>query len=75
MSNENVTLHIAVLNALTNLTTLEESHDVIIVHINTLGEVLQKCKILQIKVKKFVAIYTLKNLYCSIATLYLKIII
>ncbi|XP_065674626.1 armadillo repeat-containing protein 10 isoform X2 [Hydra vulgaris] len=51
MNNKTVTLHIAVLNSLTNLTTLEENHEFIVVHINTFCEILQKCKILQIKIQ------------------------
>lgn len=50
MNESSVSLFAAVLNALTNLTTLNDSHQDILKHIHVLCELLQECDVVQIKV-------------------------
>lgn len=51
MNESSVSLFAAVLNALTNLTTLNDSHQDILKHIHVLCELLQECDVVQIKVQ------------------------
>jgi len=46
-----VTLFVAVLQALTNLTTLDDSHDTLLPHIAILCELLLSCDVIQIKLQ------------------------
>ena len=50
IEDSSITLFTAVLNALTNLTTLNDSHLTILPYVPILCELLQECDVVQIKV-------------------------